>query len=148
MTEARHLIALPPRPHWPGRTPRPDDAVFAAAKDDLAGRSTPADLAASLAFRAGFQAVQAGYFWEAHELWEAVWLRLAPASRERWLLQGLIQVANAGLKRAMGRDAAAAKILPKADAALAEAFSGNTVAVMGVDRIGCETLRHRANYAI
>lgn len=150
MTSAAPLITLPPVPHWPGRTARPDEAVFRAAKDDLADRFSPSDLAASVAFQAGFEAFNAGYFWEAHELWEAVWMQLAPACRERWLLQGLIQLANAGLKHRMGRAAAVTKILPKADAALSEAFRGTGGALMGVDHRACLALRAQAasTYAI
>lgn len=133
MTSAAAL-ALPAVPHLPGRTPRPDEATFARLKADLV--DTPAaEMGASAAFRGALHAFAAGYYWEAHELWEAVWMRLPPASAERVLLAALIQLANAGLKRRMGRERAAARILPRADAAVAEATrrGGLTLGLAAVD---------------
>ena len=40
-----------------------------------------------------------GYWWEAHETWEHLWLPLARESPPAHLLQGLIQLAAAHLKR-------------------------------------------------
>lgn len=103
------MIALPPAPHLPGRNPRPDPVIFAACKDDP-----------DLALRAGQVAFAARYYWEAHECWEGVWMAQPPASAARHLMRGLIQLANAGLKKRMGRDSAAARILALADAQLRE----------------------------
>lgn len=50
------------------------------------------------------------YYWEAHEVWEAVWQVTGANSPERLLLQALIQGANAQLKRKMGRSGAAGKL--------------------------------------
>lgn len=101
------MIPLPATPHQPGRTPRPDPALFA-------GLSGPEALAA------GLQAFRRGYFWEAHECWERVWAALPPASAEREVMRGAIQLANAGLKHRMGRPAARDRILALATAALHE----------------------------
>ena len=49
-------------------------------------------------------------------------------------MRGLIQLANAGLKRRMGREAAAVRILPLAEAALREGFRRGGESVMGLDR--------------
>lgn len=114
-------LILPDRPHFPGLTPRPAEALFAPLKAALLPGMTPADLLRSRAFAEGLRLIEAGYFWEAHELLEAVWMPLPPAGAERVLLSGLIQLANAGLKRRMGREAAALRILALAEAALAEA---------------------------
>ena len=103
------MITLPPEPHFPGRTRRPDPAIFAACKDDPA-----------LALEAGLTAFAARYYWEAHECWEGVWMAQPPASAGRHLMRGLIQLANAGLKRRMGREGAAVRILALADAHLRE----------------------------
>lgn len=103
------MIALPPVPHFPGRTPRPDPTLFAPLHGDL-----------EAAFHAGLAAFAARYYWEAHECWEPVWMAQPPASAGRHLVRGLIQLANAGLKRRMGREAAAARILGLADGHLRE----------------------------
>jgi uncharacterized protein len=44
-------------------------------------------------FRKGLEAFNSGHFYEAHELWEEVWLK-TPAP-DKMFLQGLIQVAAA-----------------------------------------------------
>lgn len=131
-------------PHLPGRTPRPPEAGFAPLKAGLAGLSEPADLAASTAFAAAREFFARRYYWEAHEMFEAVWMRLAPASAERVLLRGLIQLANAGLKRRMGRGRAAARILALADAALAEAAARAPAGAMGLAPGAVAALRRQA----
>ena len=125
-------LRLPPRPHLPGRTPRPDAEPFGALKAPLADCASLADFQHSAAFRAGFACFDQGYFWEAHECWEAVWIRLPPASRERQLVQALIQLANARLKAAMGNAAASMRILERARVAWDAAFSGGKARVFGV----------------
>ena len=62
-------------PHLPGLTPRPRAEIAPGLEEGLA-------------------LYRAGYFWEAHEAWEPLWLAAPPNSRERALLQGLIQLAN------------------------------------------------------
>jgi hypothetical protein len=138
------LFTLPPVPHQPGRTPRPDDALFAPLKAGLSSELSFEDLAASKAFRGGLEAFDAGYFWEAHELWEAVWICLPPASAERQLLQGLIQLANAGLKNRMGQASAAKRILALADAALLEATRRCPDATFGMVLARVDDLRTQA----
>lgn len=125
--------------HLPGLTPRPDPALFAPARAALRGQDR-ADLASSASFHLGFEAFDAGYFWESHEFWEPVWMALPEGGAERELLRGLIQLANCGLKRRMGRDRAAARILALADAALARAF-GRGDSLMGLRRERVEVMR-------
>ena len=136
------MIALPPAPHYPGRNPRPDPAFFAPALSGLEGLS-PVELAASPAFAGGLAAFRAGYYWEAHEFWEAVWSALPQASAERELMRGLIQLANAGLKRRMGREGAVARILPLAEAALREAHRRGGESLMGLDAAMLSALQSR-----
>lgn len=125
------MTPLPPEPHHPGRNARPDEAFFAGLIAGLEGLAADA-LAQSPAFLAGFDAFARRYYWEAHEFWEPVWAALPPASAERHLLRGLIQLANAGLKRRMGREGAARRILALAEAALREAFGSGRESLMGV----------------
>lgn len=44
-----------------------------------------------------------GCWWEAHEAWEGVWMRLERGTAARLAVQGLIQTANAQLKLELGR---------------------------------------------
>ena len=80
---------LPASRHVPGRGPRPEGGPG----DD--------------AFRHGVDLFNNGYWWEAHEAWEAVWMGLAPNSAQRHGIQAMIQVANCFLKIAMGQGRAA-----------------------------------------
>lgn len=101
---------LPEQPYLPGKTPRPSTgAVF-----DISARAGDAVTAAnwreSEAWAAGFVLLRREFFWEAHEVWEPVWLALVPDSADRAFVQAAIQYANARLKAVMGRDKAARRI--------------------------------------
>lgn len=98
------------KPHLPGITPRPDVEIRPGLDEGMA------------LYRAGF-------FWEAHEAWEPLWLDAAPNSRERAFLQGLIQLANGWLKLAMGRHAAARRIASLAREHLARAGAGTVLGI-------------------
>lgn len=89
-------------PHLPGLTPRPRAEIAPGLEEGLA-------------------LYRAGYFWEAHEAWEPLWLAAPPNSRERALLQGLIQLANGWLKLRMDRAPAAERIAAIAAEHLARA---------------------------
>jgi len=68
------------------------------------------ELAGCDAFRHGLHYIDTGFYWEAHEVLEPVWMALPETSEERRLVQALIQIANAGLKLEMGRPRAAARL--------------------------------------
>ncbi|MCP1335865.1 DUF309 domain-containing protein [Futiania mangrovi] len=80
----------------------PDPAPLDAAKALAPARTRDVAWRENAAYRYGWALFDAGLHWEAHEVWEAVWMRAEPNSRERSLLAGLIQVANARLKARMG----------------------------------------------
>jgi predicted metal-dependent hydrolase len=69
-----------------------------------------AELAACDAWTSGWAFLDAGFFWEAHEVWEAVWLALPPNSAERRFAQAVIQLANALLKEKMDRPKAVRRL--------------------------------------
>jgi hypothetical protein len=60
----------------------------------------------------------AGYFWEAQEILEAVWAAAPQGSRERILLRACIQIANANLRLRMLKPHASARFLGEALAEL------------------------------
>lgn len=108
--------------HLPGRTPRPPESLFGPLKAGLSGTMPPADLLSCPAFVQGLLLIERRFYWEAHEVLEAVWMHLPPACPERLFLRGLIQLANSGLKARMGWRQAAGRIEALADAALDEAL--------------------------
>lgn len=80
-------------PHIPGENARPAEGSIAPGLSE------------------GLALYRAGFFWEAHEALEPLWLAAAPNSRARVYLQALIQLANAQLKHKMDKPAAAHRIL-------------------------------------
>lgn len=96
-------MTLPP--HMPGQNARPPEGSIPAGVNE------------------GKRLFTKGYFWEAHEAWEPVWMDLEEDSAERALVQGMIQIANARLKLVMGRAKAAARIAEIAERHLSDAGS-------------------------
>ncbi len=101
---------MPPYRHRPGRTAMPEDGPAHEMASGAPQRLDADSWQTNEAYLFGFVLYRSGYFWEAHEVWEAVWKSCTPNSRERRLLQALIQMANAELKRELGLEAAAARI--------------------------------------
>lgn len=56
------------------------------------------------------------YWWEAHETWEAIWQSSDKSSPQGRLLQALIQVSAAHLKRYLGQQDGVARLLERAEA--------------------------------
>lgn len=140
-------LPLPARRHVPGSGSTPDRGALEAAK---------ADLGLCLAY--GVDLFNHGLFWEAHEVWEAVWLASPPNSGRRQGLRALIQMANGCLKLAMGKPRALARLAGEVQglagdadltaegidmAALADAFAGFAAAVLqrgrAIDRPEAQT---------
>ncbi len=94
----------PAHAYVPGQTARHPEGWF----DPL--KTIDADPFDSPAMRAGLDYLHAGYFWECHEVLEAVWLALPDPSAERHMVQAVIQLANARLKLAMGRPKATLRL--------------------------------------
>ncbi len=94
----------------PGQTARHPEDAFTYLTETARPGMTPAALAASDAWRGGWHYLETGYYWEAHELFEPVWMALPPNSAARAFVQGAIQVANAALKARMGRPRAVLRL--------------------------------------
>lgn len=75
------------------------------ALDDINASSDPQGL-----FLFGVDLHNAGYWWEAHEAWETVWLKTMPNTSVRHGLRGMIQVANAHLKLHQEKPRAVARL--------------------------------------
>ena len=101
---------VPKHVYVPGQTARHAEGRFAPVCATAQLGMSPAQLAQSEAFCTGLFYLQRGYFWEAHELFEPVWMALEEGSEERCLLQALIQLANAQLKLRMHRPKAASRL--------------------------------------
>jgi uncharacterized protein len=84
------------------------------------------------AYIAGFELFNEGYYWEAHEQWEAVWIAVGRSGVAGSLLKGLIKLAAAGVKIRQGRGDAALSLLDGARADF-EAASRSSAQIAGVD---------------
>ncbi|WP_346896635.1 DUF309 domain-containing protein [uncultured Roseibium sp.] len=128
---------MPDYRHIPGRNDRPADGIFDAVKASAPAVTSSANAAENMAWRYGIRLLNEGYFWEAHEVLEQVWLNAPPNSRERCLVQAVIQLANGWLKDAMGQPRARLRIADLCRAAFEEAFpEGRSTSLMGLEKDG------------
>lgn len=127
------LMWRPDHAYIPGQTARHAEGLFDPLKTGL--DKTPAkDLHFTTAWQIGRAFFAEGYFWEAHEMWEAVWLAAPPNSAEKLLVQAFIQTANAGLKRKMGQQKAADRLAAQALHLHHEAFLSGKSRILGSGR--------------
>ncbi|SFL68662.1 DUF309 domain-containing protein [Shimia aestuarii] len=124
----------PPHAYVPGQTPRHADGLFDRFGFDIDDIKGSDRWGLALAF------IRDGYFWEAHELLEPIWIALPEESAERRIVQGLIQMANAGLKRRMKRDKAVARLEAIAQDLLAGARGHPGKAILGLNDSEIEAL--------
>jgi len=124
-------LVLPPVRHVPGTGSRPNREFLAPYRDAVPPSVDETNALSVAAYRYGFDLYANGYYWEAHEVWEPVWMACRPTGRPRALLAGLIQLANAALKRDMGQQQAAARLRLAARQHLADAAVGGSE-LMGV----------------
>lgn len=113
-------LPLPRWVHIPGETAEPDKEALARAKALVPPRFDAFVPFDHPALRYGFALNDAGFFWEAHEILEAVWQAAPKGGRDRILLRACIQIANAGLKHRLGRARAVARLLTDARTELRE----------------------------
>ena len=110
---------LPPYTYVPGRAPHPiaDPAghsygrtiTFAAAPESSDWRDCPDYLY-------GIDLFNHGYYWEAHETWEAVWVAAGRRGPVADFLKGLIKLAAAGVKCREGSQAGVGRHARRAEA--------------------------------
>lgn len=103
-------ISLPPYPYVPGRNARHPEDWFDTIKASVSSDVALSALGQTQAWQAGLVYFNAGYFWECHEVVEAVWLCTPDGSVEREMTQALIQLANARLKLRMQKYRAVARL--------------------------------------
>lgn len=101
---------FPDYAYVPGRTPRHPEGWFDALRQTVRPGASVEELTGSPAWAAGLAYLEDGFFWEAHEVLEPIWMALPAGSREREMVQALIQLANACLKREMGRPRAVLRL--------------------------------------
>ncbi len=97
---------LPPYSYVPGRQPHPesDPAGHRFGHGDREPvRFEPGNWATSSDYLFGCDLFNHGYYWEAHEAWEAAWLGCGRTGTAATFLKGLIKLAAAAVKAREGR---------------------------------------------
>ena len=101
---------MPPYRYVPGLLPHP----FLHAS----GHRNLPKVAPEVAFERGLDLFDQRFYWEAHEVWECLWRETDRSGPAALLLQGLIFWAAAALKRHLGDERSAARLLLEARARL------------------------------
>lgn len=112
-----------PLPRWvyrPGRDAAPDRETLDRVKATVPARFEDFVAVDTPALIYGLTLNDGGFFWECHEVLEAIWKVAPQGGRDRILLRACIQIANANLKAAMEQPRAAARLLAEAVAELEE----------------------------
>jgi len=121
MTGALDASGFPDYAHVPGSNPRHREDLF----DEICASVTPdmtvSDLSKTNAWQSGLDLYRHGFYWEAHEVLEAVWMQCPQNSVERYFVQAIIQIANARLKLNMERSKAAGRLFDRASILFHEA---------------------------
>lgn len=99
---------FPAYAHVPGRSPHPiSDPRGHSYRRESAAVSVPGECeaVASPSLLRGADLFNHGYYWEAHEVWEALWLACGRSGTVADFVKGLIKLAAAGVKAREGRPA-------------------------------------------
>jgi hypothetical protein len=107
-------LTLPRWAYVPGVETEADHETLAMAKALVPARFNGFVPARHPALRYGLGLNDAGFFWESHEILEAVWAAAPQGGRERILLRACIQIANANLRLRMLKPHAASRLLGEA----------------------------------
>lgn len=99
-------LPLPPYAYVPGQTPHPvsDPAghAYGQSRPSVVIHD-PAEIAGHVLHRHAIDLFNHGYYWEAHEAWEAMWVAVGRTGPVADLLKGLIKLAAAGVKLRAGQ---------------------------------------------
>ena len=115
----------PSHVYVPGQTVRHPEDWFDAIKSSV---QLDVEIEETQAWQAGLAYLHAGYFWECHEVLEAVWLSLPNPSPERDMTQAVIQLANARLKLKMNRPNATRRLC----AIVEDLLAGHSGTILGL----------------
>jgi uncharacterized protein len=120
-------VLVPPHAHVPGLNARHPEDWFDHIKASVTDETPIELLSQTEAWQVGLSYFHDGYFWECHEVLEAVWMRAPDPSPERALIQAMIQLANARLKIRMGKPNAARRLCAMVDDLLQQCGAAETI---------------------
>ena len=123
---------LPAHRYIPGHTRRHPEGAFDAIREMAPKPSLSGGAADNPAWLYGLRLFDAGFWWEAHEVLEPVWMNARPNSAERAVVQAVIQLANAALKREMEKEKAVRRLCDIAARLVDDAAAGGG-RILGLD---------------
>src|SRR3979411_1260157 len=103
-------LTLPRWAYVPGVETEADHETLAMAKALVPARFNGFVPARHPALRYGLGLNDAGFFWESHEILEAVWAAAPQGGRERILLRACILIANGNLRLRMEKSGSAGRV--------------------------------------
>ena len=118
---------LPGYKHLPGKNARPDDGLLESIAHNATAETLDANYRSNTAWHYGIRLFNNGFYWETHEVLEAVWNNAAPNSREKHLVQGVIQMANAQLKANLKQEKAATRLQALAVECISRAYTSGRI---------------------
>lgn len=128
-------IPLPEYAYVPGENARHVEGFLDAVTAMAPSRTSDNTSHSNIAWKYGLRLLEEGFYWEAHEVLETVWMNATPNDRERALVQGIIHIANAALKVKMQRIQAAKRLSSLAKECLTLAWRGHaSKTLMGLDK--------------
>ena len=113
MTRDESMMGFPTYAYLPGRRPHPtrDPEGHSHGKPhEIPARLAPATWEDCPDYLRGIALFNAGYYWEAHEAWEGLWIAAGREGPVGALLSGLIKLAAAALKVRQGRTGPATRL--------------------------------------
>ncbi len=128
---------FPPYAYLPGRDPHPTGDPrghsYTGEREPPAPYFAPSDWESNEDYRFGVDLYNAGFFWEAHEVWEGLWHSAKHDALQADFLQGLIQCSAACLKIPMKQPAGLEKLSTNALARLERVSRESRGDYMGLD---------------
>ena len=141
---------FPPYSYVPGHFPHPisDPAGHSFGMSvSKPGPIDPANWRASPEYLRGIELFEYGYYWEAHEVWESLWLAAGRTGPIADFLKGLIKLAAAGVKLRAGNTAGVISHARRAEQLFRQVAQAHRPALSVDSRwLGCD-LEHLIDFA-
>jgi hypothetical protein len=136
--------AWPPYAYRPGRDPHPTrdpDGHSHGSPEDDSEAEDARSWHQSRRYLRGVDLYNHGYGWEAHEVWESMWIRPRDAVQAQWL-QALIQLAAASVQDRIGHPDGRARLCHRALDHLQFVDRAGHRVYMGLDLAGLQLALH------
>jgi len=124
--------AFPPYTHVPGVTPHPISSPDGHARNDAPPTGLITD---EQRLDDGVRLFNAGYYWESHETWEHLWIKLGRNSADALVVKGLIKLAACGVKCLEGNSTGAIRHATRASALLGDAVDSDLLQRINLSRV-------------